>query len=437
MSRSIQSRIPLAAFGLAVALMGLPSVTAAAPKYKLLYTFCSEANCADGSLPDGPLIGDASGNFYGITESGGAAGNGTVFSLVFNGRNYRQHVLYSFCSQPGCTDGSTPGHNLILDSAGNLYGVTVSGGEHGVGSAFEIEVNAKRSKGKLHQLYSFCSQAMCADGENASGGLTYQGAASGAPYDGTAPLYGVTATGGIGAGVAYQLTFVQGKTKRKAKVLYTFCSQAQCSDGNSPSNVISDASGNLFGVTYFGGADDRGALFELSPSGKQFAQSVVYSFCQLSNCADGGNPTGTPTFDAAGNILGTTAYGGAHNAGAIYQVIPTGENSTESVLHSFCSEAGCADGMDPEGGVVIGANGVVFGAAAEGGDPTCDSHQGCGTVFQLSGDTLTVLYTFCPGGTNCTDGAFPSGVVLDGSGAIFGTTQGGFGTHGTAYRLKP
>src|ERR1051325_6309901 len=183
MKRLVLSRSSTAGLALGIAALLFPPPAFAASKFKLLYTFCAQTNCADGSSPDGPLIGDASGNFYGITESGGAAGNGTVFSLVFNGRKYRQHVLYSFCSQPGCTDGSTPGHNLILDSAGNLYGVTVARGEHGVGSAFEIEVNAKRSKGTLRQLYSFSSQAMCADGENAAGGLTYQGAASGAPYD--------------------------------------------------------------------------------------------------------------------------------------------------------------------------------------------------------------------------------------------------------------
>lgn len=440
MSRSIQSRIPLAAFGLAVALMGLPSVAAAAPKYKLLYTFCSETNCADGSQPAGPLIGDAAGNFYGATVSGGAAGEGTVYALVFNGRKYRQHVLYSFCSQPGCTDGSTPAPNLILDSAGNLYGVTVSGGVHGVGSAFEIAVNAEHTKGKLRQLYSFCSLAMCGDGQNASAGLTYQGASSGAPYDSVSPLFGVTAFGGAtGAGAAYELDAVQGQRQRNETVIASFCMQSQCTDGNSPVSLLSDANGNLFGATYFGGANDSGAVFELAQSNHQFSKTVLYSFCQLSSCADGEEPEGPLSFDAAGDILGTTRYGGPNGkgfAGIIYRLVPNGQDSTESVLYNFCARTGCADGAEPESGV-IEASGDIFGATSLGGDATCQSGQGCGTLFRLSGGSLTVLHTFCPGGTNCTDGAFPDGVVLDGSGAIFGTTQGGFGTHGTAYRLKP
>jgi uncharacterized repeat protein (TIGR03803 family) len=434
---SIASRISLAAFGLAIAALVLPQTASAAPKFKVIHSFCAETNCTDGNQPSGPLIEDANGNFYGVTTSGGVGGSGTLFSLVFNGRKYRHNVLYSFCSLSSCADGSYPAPSLILDVNGNLYGVTTSGGAHNAGLAYEFIPNANRTKGKLETLYSFCSMSGCTDGQDAAGGLTYQGAASGAPYDGVSPLFGVTGFGGIGAGVAYQLTFLPGKTKRKERVLYTFCSQAQCSDGNDPSTMIGDANGNLFGVTYFGGAHDWGALFELSPRHAQFAETVVYSFCQLSDCVDGRNPLGTPTIDASGNLVGTTAYGGADNGGVIYEVVPNGQNSTESVLHSFCSEAACADGMDPESGVVIGSNGVVYGAAALGGDPNCDSHQGCGTVVQLDGGTLTVLHTFCPGGTNCTDGLFPNGVTLDQSGALFGTTQGGFGTPGTAYRLKP
>jgi uncharacterized repeat protein (TIGR03803 family) len=437
MFRSIPCRISLAAFGLAIAAVSLPQATSAAPKFKLLYSFCAEANCTDGKEPYGPLIEDANGNFYGVTEAGGATGNGTVFSLVFNGRKYRHHVLYDFCSQPSCADGTSPGSSLILDADGNLYGVTTLGGKYNTGLVYEIVPNAERTRGELRELYSFCAVSGCTDGQYAGGGLTYQGAASGAPYDGVSPLFGVTGFGGIGAGVAYQLTFVAGKTRRKEEVLYTFCTQAHCTDGNSPSNVIGDANGNLFGVTYFGGTNDRGTLFELSPSHKQFTQTVLYSFCQLSNCEDGGNPVSAPIFDASGNLLGTTAYGGADNSGVIYEVVPNGQNSTQSVLHSFCSEAACADGMDPESGVVIGSNGVVYGAAALGGDPNCDSNQGCGTVFQMSGGTLSVLHTFCPGGTNCTDGQFPNGVTLDKSGALFGTTQGSLGMPGTAYRLKP
>lgn len=437
MFRSIPSRIPLVAFGLVIAAFLLQQTASAAPKFKLLYSFCAEANCADGSSPDGPLVEDANGNFYGVTEAGGATGSGTIFSLVFNGRKYRHHVLYNFCSLSSCADGLSPGQNLFLDADGNLYGVTSLGGKYNAGLAYEIVPNAKRTKGKLVELYSFCTVSGCTDGQNASRGLTYQGAASGAPYDGTAPLFGVTASGGIGAGVAYQLTFVPGKIKRKEKALYTFCTQAKCSDGNSPSTVISDANGNLYGITDFGGANDWGALFELAPSNRQFAETVVYSFCQLADCADGRNPAGTLVFDTAGNILGTTRYGGANNAGVIYQVVPTGQNSTESVMHDFCSESACADGAHPESGAVIGANGIVFGSAYFGGDPNCDSNQGCGTVFQMSGGTLSVLHTFCPGGTNCTDGLFPNGVTLDKSGSLFGTTQGGFGSHGTAYRLKP
>ena len=128
-----------------------PWSDAAAHKYKYheLYSFCSQANCPDGSLPQAGLTMDAAGNLYGTTTGGGANANGTVFELVHEGpKKWKQRTLYDFCSEANCTDGALPLSNLILDTAGNLYGTAASRGAHNSGVAFKLDPNAsgKRSK---------------------------------------------------------------------------------------------------------------------------------------------------------------------------------------------------------------------------------------------------------------------------------------------------
>lgn len=449
----------VAALAAAVLLAGvwMPTCGASAYTLKTLYSFCAKHGCKDGAQPSTGLLADQSGNLYGTTLSGGANspknGGGTVFELTPGANNtWTYTVLYSFCSLKKCADGESPTSALIMDAAGNLYGTTTAGGpskDGGNGVAFELVPNADRSKWTLEVLHAFCSKGgkACSDG-GLPGALTYAGAASGAPYDGTSALYGTTANrGAFGpGGVAFQLK--PGKNGWAEEVLYDFCSVGgdSCTDGSSPvSGLIVDGSGNLFG-TADGGTRTFGVAFELSPVRKgNWTETVLYNFCSLTNCTDGAYPNGEMLRDASGNLFGTTEGGGGgncsfglSNCGIVFKLVPNGASSQETVLHSFCSSDFCADGFFPLAGLTMDSSGNLFGTTYVGGankhgNGTFDG----GTVFKLNG-TEQVLYNFCTQ-KDCADGHYASGrVIMDGSGNLFGTTsQGGSAGAGTLFELTP
>jgi len=158
------------------------------------------------------------------------------------------------------------------------------------------------------------------------------------------------------------------------------------------------------------------------------AEIVLYNFCQLSNCADGGGPNGGLVFDADGNLYGTTTYGGttAFRNGTVFELSPAPTGWTETVLYSFCVSYGCPDGQQPSGALIFDSNGNLYGTTVYGGA------YGYGTVFELSpsqsGWTETVLYSFCPGGYDCNGlrDLYPgAGVTMDKSGNLWGTTGWG------------
>ena len=161
-------------------------------KETVLYSFCSQADCVDGSYPYSGLVQDSSGNLYGTTVDGGANGAGTVFELATTGK---ETVLYSFCSQSGCVDGAYPFSSLVRDSSGNLYGTTQYGGANSAdaGTIFEVTTTGKETV-----LYNFCSQPGCVDGSYTATGLLRDSAGN---------LYGTTFYGGAsGDGTVFKLT---------------------------------------------------------------------------------------------------------------------------------------------------------------------------------------------------------------------------------------
>lgn len=194
--------------------------------------------------------------------------------------------------------------------------------------------------------------------------------------------------------------------------------------------VIFDAAGNLYGTTVFGGTSGAGMVFELTnpeaPAG--WTESILYNF---SGGSDGSQPYGGLIFDSAGNLYGTTFQGGASNAGTVYELTPgKGGAWTETVLYSF---AGGSDGMGPQSDLNFDHVGNLFGTTASGGSP------GNGIVFELtpgkSGDwTETVLHRFMT-----SEGTSPrAAVIFDKSGSLYGTlaNDGTFGA-GAVFRLKP
>ncbi|MGH6890025.1 MAG: choice-of-anchor tandem repeat GloVer-containing protein [Rhizomicrobium sp.] len=435
-----------AALGLAAATLALP---AAAGSYKVLYSFCAQAHCTDGKGPNG-LIEDKKGNLYGTVYQGGAKGFGGIFELKHGAAGrYRYKLLYSFCAEQNCVDGGYPTGGLIIDTKGNLYGTALIGGSQGNGEVFEL----KRAKQKhapagwsIAVLYGFCPQANnCTDGVGPDSGLAYAGAQSGAPYDGTSPLFGTTDGGGVvnvWQGVAYEIQPLNGGWN--FNVIYSFCAQANCADGAYPfATLVEDSSGNLYGTALEGGnSSGSGTAFELSPANGGWSESVLYTFCGLANCTDGASPHGGLVLDSAGNLDGTTLEGGAScsidpaGCGATFTLAPNGNAWQESVTHTFCARGACGNGANPQGEPAA-TNRDLFAIAEDGGD-TRHLTGGGGTLYEMSKSGFKLLHRFCAR-TDCTDGASPlDGPLRDSAGDLLGTASAG-GEHagGVVYGYAP
>jgi uncharacterized repeat protein (TIGR03803 family) len=339
----------------------------------VLYSFCTQANCTDGAYPQAGLIFDQEGNLYGTTLNGGASagkdGYGVVFKLTPEGK---YAALYTFCAQTNCTDGAEPEAGLVFDKKGNLYGSTLYGGAYGDGVVFKLT-----PKGKETVLYSFCAPrgSGCADGKWPGAGVI---------LDQKGNLYGTTVEGGAssscngyGCGVVFKIT-----PEGKETVLYTFCAQTNCTDGAAPyAGLIFDQKGNLYGTTYSGGGNGAGAVFKLTPKGRE---TVVYSFCAQggSKCTDGAGPSAGLVFDQKGNLYGTTLGGEAPRSdGVVFELTPEGK---ETVLYSFCWQDNCTDGQNPYAGVVFDPKGNLYGTTASGGASDCFGYGCGGVVFKLT-----------------------------------------------------
>jgi uncharacterized repeat protein (TIGR03803 family) len=202
---------------------------------------------------------------------------------------------------------------------------------------------------------------------------------------------------------------------RGEKVIYSFSG----SDGaHASSALITGANGNLYGTTAFGGASNAGTVFRLTPHGKE---KVLYSF---TGGGDGSLPSGGLAMDAKGNLYGTTYVGGANGMGAVFKLTPRG---TETVLHSF---GGAGDAYNPEDPLTIDASGNLYSTTEFGG--IADE----GALFKVAPKGKeTILYSFTGG----SDGALPrGGVIMDASGNLYGTTSsGGDSNLGTVFKLTP
>lgn len=216
------------------------------------------------------------------------------------------------------------------------------------------------------------------------------------------------------SGIFSSLLFTPTVLAQTDQTLYSFTGG---SDGGNPlSSLVMDASGNLYGTTFVAGAHGAGTVHELSPNGVGgWNETVLYSF---TGGTDGANPYYADViFDKAGNLYGTTVGGGANNLGVVFELTPSSDGWTETVLHSF---AGGVDGSNPYSGLVLDRFGNLYGTTYAGGA------YGVGTVFELqhaSGGQWTekIIHTF-----DLKTGSTPvGGLVFDQKGDLFGTTQGG------------
>jgi len=317
----------------------LVMIPAQAQTLNVLYTF---AGGAVGATPMAGLTQDLAGNLYGTAEFGGvflfcsATSCGTVYKVTRRGSGWVTTPVYSFRGAP---DGATPMARVVFGADGELYGTTQYGGTgfcpegtlHGCGTVF-----------KLQPPPTACKTPLC-------------------PWMET--------------------------------VLYSFVSE---DDGYSPQDEVTfDREGNIYGTTLWGGnsACSCGTVFKLTHnSDGSWTKTTLYSFQGGPN--DGARPYAGVTLDAAGNIYGTTEYGGTNCSpstsacGVIFKLTPNGSGWSETILHFF---SGGADGAYPAGGLIFDGAGNLYGAAAGGG-------SGYGTVYELtpeqSGWTFAVLYSF-------------------------------------------
>ena len=264
---------------------------------KVLHSF----NAKDGFVSYAALIFDAFGNLYGTTAGGGAYGDGTVFELTpKGGGGWTETVLHSFNDK----DGSAPYAGLIFDGAGNLYGTTLMGGHYVDGTVFKL--TPKGGGGWTETvLHSFNDNGK--DGFAPLAGLIFDEAGN---------LYGTTYGGGTyGYGTVFELT-------PKAGGAWTETVLHSCNDNGkdgyeSYASLILDAPGNLYGTTSVGGAYGYGTVFELAPkAGGGWTETVLLSF----NDKDGFSVLASLIFDASGNLYGTTYAGGAYGYGTVFEV---------------------------------------------------------------------------------------------------------------------
>ncbi len=338
-------------------------------------------NGTDGGAPTADLIFDAAGNLYGMTYWGGDYGGGTVFELMPNAGGWTEKKLHSFGNG---TDGWIPASGLVLDAAGNLYGMTDQGGDYEFGTVFQLSPDGRGgwTENKLHDF-----------GNGSDGGDPVAGLI----LDTAGNLYGMTAFGGdYGGGIVFQLS-PDGSGGWTENKLHDFVTGAD--DGYRPkAGLIFDTAGNLYGTTEDGGDGDRqyggdGTVFELTPNGSGgWTEKKLYSFgVNLNiNFVDGINPSGNLIFDAAGNLYGTTQYGGNSNycdiegygCGIVFQLTPNGSGGwTEKNLHDFGNHR--MDGEKPSAGLIFDPAGNLYGTTQYGGDYDCDG-VGCGTVFEIT-----------------------------------------------------
>jgi uncharacterized repeat protein (TIGR03803 family) len=389
----------------------------------------------DGNSPVGDLISDAAGDLYGTTNLGGDYNGGTVFELMPNGSGgWMEKKLHDFGSG---TDGANPQANLIFDTSGNLYGMTYQGGDYGGGTVFELMPNGSGgwTEKKLHSF-----------GSGTDGYLT----ASGLVFDAAGNLYGMTLGGGdYSLGTVFELSpdGSGGWTERR---LYDFGSNG--ADGADPvAGLIFDTSGNLYGMTEFGGDYGGGTVFQLSPDGSGgWAEMKLHDF--VTGAEDGYRPAANLIFDTVGNLYGTTQFGGVGarqmgGDGTVFELTPNGSGWTEKKLHDFGVNVNInlVDGTNPSGSLIFDAAGNLYGTTEYGGDYQCDiEFQGCGTVFELTPNgtgewTEKKLYEFGDG-----TGEKPvAGLIFDAAGDLYGTTEYGGdyqcdGTRcGTVFEITP
>ena len=409
--------------------------TTALGERKILYSF---AGLADGSGPAATLVRDAAGNLYGTALLGGSqsgpcqslGGCGVVFELTPNpDGTWTETTIHTFL---GGADGIQPHGSLLFDGHGNLYGTTIYGGNgcggyYNCGTVYELSPDGKGAWTETI-LYNFQGGT---DGNYPQAGLTSDNAGN---------LYGTTGFGGntgcnaLGCGTVFELTPGQNGTWSE-QILYVFQDGA---DGAEPgSEVIFDATGNLYGTAAIGGIltcnppYGCGTIYELAPGSGSWTESVLHTFdCGNTGCF----PSTGLAINSGGSLFGNV-LGGGSGYGFVFKLSPSqGGAWNFAKLHAF----DLLHGAQPAATPVFDTAGRLYGTTFLGGAKNHSCNNGCGGIFRLANNNGRPSYSFLGFGP-APNGAGPEGsLIFDTAGNAYGTTSGGGANHaGTVFEVVP
>jgi uncharacterized repeat protein (TIGR03803 family) len=380
----------------------------------VLYSFAGDD---DGEYVDSDLVVDNAGNIYGTSVQGGTFGTGTVWELSPSGSSWVHTVLYSFT---GGADGGQPYKGVTLDAEGNLYGTAVVGGsggfcaEDGCGVVYKLT----HASGGWTQsvLYNF------------TGGNDGYGPGAGVAFDRHGNMYGTTPVGGAkGYGTIWQLR-PQTNGNWQFRLVHTFTGGADGGTG-SAGRFLVDKAGNLYNVATVGGAFGSGTAYELTPQpGGTWKFATLYAF---KGQPDAGFPYGGLAMDAKGNLYGTTYYDGANDLGSVYRLSRQSGVWKENVLYSF---KGGSDGSSSISNLVFDAAGNMYGTTSEGG-AGCSCGVIFKMTPGVNGKwTESTAYRF----QGAPDPGFAYNGMVDSKGNLYGATvHGGTGNEGAVYQFTP
>ena len=357
-----------------------------------------------GMFGGGPAAGvtrDAAGNLYGTTSGGWLAGParyGTVFKLAPTATGWVFTRLYVF----NRLNGASPVARVIFGPDGALYGTTSSGGDC-CGTVYRLQPSRSCNSGNCPWTMTILHSFQGSDGTDPTGDLA---------FDQHGNIYGTTASGGSGpcngqCGVVFKLT--RSGESLSYSVLYSFVGT---DDGANPDGgVVLDASGNLYGTTVQGGGN--GVVFQLTPSGSGWTESVLYRFTTFS---DGAQPHGGLIFDRSGNLYGSTSTDGEYDAGTVFELTRENGGWSFAVLASLQT----LPGSGPEAKLAMDGNGALYGTAWSG------------LVFKLTpSDNNWILTQLGSGAVGMT-----GSVVVDSNGVIYGTdTNSGDYNEGSVFEI--
>jgi uncharacterized repeat protein (TIGR03803 family) len=417
--RSLRSAAVALALAVVLVLTLDKAPAAQAQTYTVINNFTGGA---DGGVPLAGLTMDQAGNFYGTTIAGGSQncfrGCGVVFKLTHRSGGWVFSPLYNFL---GGNDGQGPLARVVFGPDGSLYGTTQYGGGPecaggGCGTVFSLRPPAAAiSLWTETVLHSF------SDGSDGDGTQPFAAVA----FDTAGNMYGTTSSGGSGYyGSIYKLTRTGGRWTES--IIHSFTG----TDGFDPeAEVTLDASGNLFGTTELGGANNAGTVFELTPSGSGWTGSVLISF---PGSSDGQQPYAGVLFDQSGNLYGATAFASFGVSPIVFQLAPAGGGWTINTLYTFTGPAGSSN-AGPLKTLTMDSAGNLYGTTYAYGA------YGLGNIFRLTRSGSNWIYTDLHDFSGGSDGCCPqSEVTLDASGNLYGTAEGG-GTHrqGVVWEITP